>query len=157
MKQLITIEQLLNSVDLDFEPRWVTQDKYNSVRIWGDTKPKQTRCGWEASAPVPVSFYPNLKLTEFSDKLWTKCIYEVPRKTTGNIEKLGKLNLSGTNMTMNQNAVDTVVNTLNQVIDVVNKHIDIIQQIGEWGSSKGEFLWCETLTKFEPSVLNRAK
>ena len=28
---------------------------------------------------------------------------------------------TGTNMTMNQNAVDTVVNTLNQVIDAVNE------------------------------------
>ena len=35
---------------------------------------------------------------------------------------------------------------INEVIDAVNKHEDIIRQIGEWGSSKGECLWCENLT-----------
>ena len=65
---------------------------------------------------------------------------------TGKIEKLGKLNVSSTNMTMNQNTVDTVVNTLNRVIDAVNKHTDIIQQIGDWGTRKGECLWCEKIT-----------
>lgn len=35
---------------------------------------------------------------------------------------------------------------LNEVIDAVNRHEDIIRQIGEWGSSKGECLWCENLT-----------
>jgi hypothetical protein len=45
----------------------------------------------------------------------------VPRKTTGKIKKLGRLNVSSTNITMNQNTVDIVVNTLNQVIDTVNE------------------------------------
>lgn len=36
---------------------------------------------------------------------------------------------------------------LNQVIDAVNKHADIIQQIGDWGTSKGECLWCDKITK----------
>jgi hypothetical protein len=46
-------------------------------------------------------------------------------------------------------------NTINQLVDAVNKHADIIKQIGDWGTSKGECLWCETLTKFEPNELKR--
>lgn len=40
-----------------------------------------------------------------------------------------------------------IMDKLNEVIDVTNRHEDIIKQIGEWGSSKGECLWCETLIK----------
>lgn len=39
---------------------------------------------------------------------------------------------------------------INEVINVVNKQQDIIRQIGEWGSKKGECLWCDTLTEFNP-------
>lgn len=38
------------------------------------------------------------------------------------------------------------IKKINELVDAVNKHEDIIRQIGEWGSSKGECLWCETLT-----------
>jgi hypothetical protein len=117
---MITIDQLLESVDLDFEPRFVTKDNINGVRIW-DYKPDRNEHGWLIDRVSRVVDYPYLKLAEFDGKDWTECIYEVPRKTTGKIERLGKLNVSGTNMTMNQNTVDTVVNTLNQVIDAVNE------------------------------------
>lgn len=40
-----------------------------------------------------------------------------------------------------------IMEKLNEVIDVTNRHEDIIKQIGEWGSSKGECLWCEALTE----------
>ena len=40
-----------------------------------------------------------------------------------------------------------LVDNINQLIDAVNKHEDIIRQIGEWGNSKGEFLWCANLTE----------
>lgn len=43
-----------------------------------------------------------------------------------------------------------IVRKLNELIDVVNKQQDIIRQIGEWGSKKGECLWCDTLTEFNP-------
>lgn len=146
---LITIDQLLESVDLDFEPRWVTKDEDGSIWIW-NIKPDRHE-NWHLKQGVANVFYgrfisERLKLAEFDGKDWTECIYEVPRKTTEKIEKLGKLNVSSTNMTMNQNTVDTVVNALNQVIDAVNKHADIIQQIGDWGTRKGECLWCEKLT-----------
>ena len=42
------------------------------------------------------------------------------------------------------------VEAFNALVDVVNKQQDIIRQIGEWGSSKGECLWCDTLTEFNP-------
>ena len=40
----------------------------------------------------------------------------------------------------------TLANKINELVDAVNKHEDIIRQIGEWGTSKGECLWCENLT-----------
>ena len=42
------------------------------------------------------------------------------------------------------------VEAFNALVDVVNKQQDIIRQIGEWGSSKGECLWYDTLTEFNP-------
>ena len=117
---LITIDQLLESVDLYFEPRWVTKDKYGDVRLW-EREPTRTNTVWTCGRASIFIAYRKLKLAEFDGKDWTECIYEVPRKTTGQIEKLGKLNVSGTNMTMNQSVVDRVVNVLNQVIDVVNE------------------------------------
>lgn len=43
-----------------------------------------------------------------------------------------------------------IINKLNELVEAVNKQQDIIRQIGEWGSEKGEILWCETLTEFNP-------
>lgn len=45
-----------------------------------------------------------------------------------------------------QNTWGECLEKINDIIDIVNKHEDIIRQIGEWGSSKGECLWCENLT-----------
>ena len=42
---------------------------------------------------------------------------------------------------------NTALAKLNEVIDAVNKQQDIIRQIGEWGNSKGECLWCANLTE----------
>lgn len=44
---------------------------------------------------------------------------------------------------------------VNQLIDAVNKHEDIIRQIGEWGSSKDECLWCENLTEVNLGAKSR--
>ena len=117
---MITIDQLLESVDLDFEPRWVTKDKNGELCVW-DNKPYVDNKMWNCGIKELYQCFGALKLSEFDGKDWQECIYEVPRKTTGKIEKLGKLNVSSTNMTMNQNTVDTVVNILNQVIDAVNE------------------------------------
>ena len=84
---MITIDQLLESVDLDFEPRFVTQDSNGRVTIW-ERKPEC--CSdillWYRGN-YGTGFYTGLKLAEFDGKDWTECIYEVPRKTTGKIEK----------------------------------------------------------------------
>ena len=117
---MITIEQLLESVDLNFEPRWVTKDKSGVIAIWSE-KPEKVVANRAWVGQTEFIVIPLIKLADFENKDWQECIYEVPRKTTGKIEKLGKLNVSSTNMTMNQNTVDTVVNTLNQVIDAVNE------------------------------------
>ena len=55
------------------------------------------------------------------------------------------------NISLDMNGKPSAVfNKINELVDVVNKQQDIIRQIGEWGSSKGECLWCETLTEFNP-------
>lgn len=115
---MITINQLLESVDLDFEPRWVTKDMNGYIQIW-HAKPRIIadgcwgNSGWRTGIPV-------IKLAEFDGKDWTECIYEIKRKKNI-IQKLGKLNVSGSNMTMNQNTVNQIVETVNMLVDEVNK------------------------------------
>lgn len=78
---MITIDQLLESVDLDFEPRFVTKDEGGLVSVW-EQKPEQIKSIWYADCKNGL--YSHLKLAEFDGKDWTECVYEVPRKTTGN-------------------------------------------------------------------------
>ena len=79
---MITIDQLLESVDLDFEPRFITKDKIGTVWLWS-TKPSRLENLWvnDTDKRHSVGF---LILSEFENKPWQECIYEVPRKTTGN-------------------------------------------------------------------------
>lgn len=75
---MITIDQLLESVDLEFEPRFVTKDMNGYIEIW-HTKPRIIadgcwgNVGWRSGVSI-------LKLSEFDGKDWTECIYEVSRK-----------------------------------------------------------------------------
>lgn len=141
---MITIDQLLESVDLDFEPRFITKSKTGYISIWRK-KPGE-------GIFIVLG---KLRISEFENKPWTECIYEVPRKTTGKIEKI---HIPDTDEVAESAMYSKeLAKRLNQVIDAVNKHADIIQQIGQWGNSKGECLWCETLTKFEPNELKGAK
>lgn len=85
---MITIDQLLESVDLEFEPRFVTKDKNGMIKIF-ERKPKKADYFWLDEHPIyGKAFISFIKLAEFDGKDWTECIYEVPRKTTGKIEKL---------------------------------------------------------------------
>ena len=155
---MITIDQLLESVDLDFEPRFVTKDPNGMVWLW-ETKPVPLKNGWGYSS-IPSHTVGFIKLAEFADKDWQECIYEVPRKITGKIERFTLEDFACVFDTENyhRNVLDSrAFNKLNTLVDAVNKHADIIHQIGQWGSSKGEFLWCETLKKFEPDELKGAK
>ena len=86
---MITIDQLLESVDLDFEPRWVTKDA-DGICIF-EHKPEtyETTREWVAAVPnCRLRSIGKLKLAEFEGKDWTECIYEAPRKSTGKIELL---------------------------------------------------------------------
>lgn len=122
---MISIEQLLESVDLDFEPRFVTKDECGCIKFFSDT-PRKFRIQWICDEEVNVqSIYPPIKISEFFDKPWQECIYEVPRKTTGKIYKF------------DSSAIDTlydsnpekfkkficgeIVCKLNEVIDAVNE------------------------------------
>lgn len=91
---MITIDQLLESVDLDFEPRWVTKDGNGDVYIFEDTPEiYKTSEQWVTTVPASgLAGYEGLKLAEFDGKDWQECIYEVPRKDKP-VVKIEKLNL----------------------------------------------------------------
>ena len=120
---MITIDQLLESVDLDFEPRFVTKDPNGMVWLW-ETKPVPLKNGWGYST-IPSHTVGFIKLVDFENKPWQECIYEVPRKKTLEIYKF------------DSSAIDTLYNSnpekfkkficgefvckLNEVIDAVNE------------------------------------
>ena len=120
---MITIDQLLESVDLDFEPRFVTKDECGEIAIWPCKKPTIENNGrWCGSIHI---YCPKLKLSEFDGKDWTECIYEVPRKTTGNIKKLEcyelvdkEFNPTGKFEPM---CFMTLIETINSLVDAVNE------------------------------------
>ena len=152
---MITIEQLLESVDLDFEPRWVTKDEDGNICICDFHKPEPDDAIWDLPIEANYDYFGKIKLAEFENKPWTECIYEVPRKTKGKIEKIHIPDMD--EVAESAMYSKELAKRLNQVVDAVNKHADIIKQIGDWGTRKGECLWCETLTKFEPNELKGAK
>lgn len=121
---MITIEQLLESVDLDFEPRFVTKDENELITIWAE-KPLMCfeRNRWDKPTEFVVLRF--IKLAEFDGKDWTECIYEVPRKTTGKIEKLKYATVSKCgdvlSLTSTVNGFNVVIDKLNTVIDAVNE------------------------------------
>jgi hypothetical protein len=122
---MISIDQLLESVDLDFEPRWVTKDTFGTIVLWKEKPTADKELGVWNCCTSATKMYSNLKIYEFDGKDWTECIYEVPRKTTGKIYKF------------DSSAIDTlydnnpekikkficgeIVCKLNEVIDAVNE------------------------------------
>ena len=85
---MITIDQLLESVDLDFEPRWVTKDESGDICICDGHKPEPDDVMWDLPTEANYDYFGKIKLSDFDGKDWTECIYEVPRKATGNIKKI---------------------------------------------------------------------
>ena len=75
---MITIDQLLESVDLDFEPRWVTKDPSGAIAIWAE-KPERTAKHRVWIGQTDFVVIHRIKLAEFENKDWQECIYEVPR------------------------------------------------------------------------------
>ena len=122
---MITIQQLLESVDLDFEPRWVTKDKNGMVCIFDKKPERYFNKEWVVAAPSEkynLVTYGIIKLSEFDGKDWTKCIYEVPRKTTGKIEKLleQKLTIGKTKYEYPTHAM--LIDKINEIIDWINNN-----------------------------------
>lgn len=113
---MITIDQLLESVDLDFEPRWLTKNKNGVVYIC-EQQPIQLESIWYPDCKYGI--YSHLKLAEFADKDWQECIYEVPRKTTGKIEKIHIPNMD--EVAESAMYSKELAKRLNQVIDAVNE------------------------------------
>lgn len=91
---MISIDQLLESVDLDFKPRWVTKDLDGEVNIW-EVKPVPHDDYYRLDDDNygEMDSFGKIKLSEFVNKPWTECIYEVPRKTTTDSKKelVGKI------------------------------------------------------------------
>ena len=119
---MITIDQLLESVELNFEPRFVTKDLDGIVNICSE-KPHRRSMDWNCYAYATI--YEGLKLSEFDGKNWTECIYEVPRKTIGKIERLETnadyMQLSSSSMNKNQDVADTIMEKINELVDAVNE------------------------------------
>ena len=86
---MITIDQLLESVDLDFEPRFVTKDEDGDVYIFQYIPESNESVGqWITTVPGGYASFGKIKLSEFDGKDWTECIYEVPRKTRKNCMRI---------------------------------------------------------------------
>jgi hypothetical protein len=122
---MITIDQLLESVDLDFEPRWVTKDDEGDVTIWAE-KPTFMEGEyidyWSACGKCVT--LEKLKLAEFENKDCQERIYEVPRKTTGKIERFTQEDFACVFDTENyhRNVLDSrAFNKLNELVDAVNE------------------------------------
>ena len=112
---LITIDQLLESVDLDFEPRWLTKNKNGVVYIC-EQQPIQLESIWYPDCKYGI--YSHLKLAEFADKDWQECIYEVPRKETEKIESIDKK----TFILKDENGKFALLyHAVNQIISAVNE------------------------------------
>lgn len=121
---MITIDQLLESVDLEFEPRFVTKDMNGYIEIW-HTKPRIIadgcwgNVGWRSGVSI-------LKLSEFDGKDWTECIYEVSRKTTRKIEKLKEVSII---RDCDFPSIESTVKVLNRIINRLNELVDAVNEL----------------------------
>ena len=119
---MITIEQLLESVDLDFEPRWVTKDESGEICIWDDFKPYPEEEIWYNIVQSRNKCFGELKLSEFDGKDWEECIYEVPRKTTGKIERLERhIRIENDYEISCPPDEDEVIEKINELVNAVNE------------------------------------
>ena len=105
---MITIDQLLESVDLDFEPRWVTKDDDGEITIFLHRPTAEKWCSEWRAYEGDCKTFGELKLAEFEGKDWASCIYEVPRKTTGKLKHIERID-------------DSFVDKINTIIDAVNE------------------------------------
>lgn len=118
---MITIEQLLESVDLDFEPRWVTKNSLGSVAIRDGEKPRTNSSVWLVEdARYKLQTFGRIKLAEFDGKDWTECIYEVPRKDKP-VVKIEKLNLLNDSALLWGKKINELVAAVNELKGAKNE------------------------------------
>lgn len=110
---MIPIDQLLESVDLDFEPRFVTKDEDGEITIFSHRPTPEGWCSEWREYEGDYQTFGKLKLSEFANKRWRKCIYEVPRKDKP-VVKIEKLNL------LNDSAL-LWGKKINELVDAVNE------------------------------------
>ena len=130
MANLITIDQLLESVDLDFEPRFVTKDGNGDVYIFEDVPETYEQSKqWVTTVPASgLAGYEGLKVAEFENKSWQECFYEVPRNTTGKIEKLEMQEISrgGENMVLH---IQKIPATAEEMHEKINELVDAVNEL----------------------------
>ena len=114
---MITIEQLLESVNYQIEPKWVTKDKDGTICIFGCDKPKIARNSDFWAREEPCITIHHIKLADFENKDWQECIYEVPRKTTGKIEKLPEFDRTEASIFH----AERLYSVVNELVDAVNQ------------------------------------
>ena len=149
---MITIEQLLESVDLDFEPRFVTKDKSGLIAIWADKPSKDFASNaWIEQTEFVVIHL--IKLAEFENKDWQDCIYEVPRKTDECEQNLEKLRPADSDLVYRVNlprkttreieklkevsiirdgdfpSIESTVKVLNRIINRLNELVDAVNEL----------------------------
>lgn len=124
--KIMTIDQLLESVDLDFEPRWVTKDKDGDVYLYS-SKPSLFITGtfWQVTNDT-CRYYKigRFKIAEFEGKNTKDCIYEVPRKTTGNIKQIvlpALVDEQIENPSSRDIWIHTIVDKIAELVDAVNE------------------------------------
>lgn len=109
---MITIDQLLESVDLGFEPRFVTKDKNGMVWV-ADKKPCLLNRWWERRTDNARTFG-CVKLSEFDGKDWTECIYEIKQKEKP-VAKIEKLNLLHDSALLWGKKINDLVEAVNEI------------------------------------------
>ena len=122
---MITIDQLLESVDLDFEPRFVTKDKSGDITIYSHRPTPEDWCDEWREGEGDYKTFGELKLADFANKYWTECIYEVPQKATGKIKKItGVLSTANGKRKIvfpSDVTQEDIISKLHEVIDAVNE------------------------------------
>lgn len=118
---MITIDQLLESVNYQIEPKWVTKDKDGTICIFGCDKPKTARNSDFWAREEPCIAIHHIKLADFENKDWQECIYEVPRKTTGKIEKIDMLDTPIGSLADICLVINEIIEKQNELVDAVNE------------------------------------
>lgn len=128
---MISIDQLLESVGLDLEPRWVTKDEDGEITIFSHRPTAEKWCSEWRAYEGDCKTFGELKLSEFKNKRWTECIYEVPRwnNPDGQILKLQEDSYYNVHLDVLKKINELVgyVNALIESNNIHEKQIDELQ------------------------------